>query len=198
MVKYKTKTRTARFWANTQCYKTSKISCWSVTYKKQPCFDIGLDFVQFTHFHDPFYTQALVRGANTQKYPNIEGGRTRYQFFIWNFYFNTYIFYKNSEDFNRNSASMHTTRFNSCHMENILIGGNKTCSNDYQGFQNGLYQYCFRKSAKNTTKFKTIGPPSDIILRKRFFSWYNNGINSHSLYSSTIFIMYFWSLFCVL
>lgn len=71
VVKYKTKPRAARFWANTQCYKTSKINCWSVTYKKQPCFDTDLDFIQFTHFHDPFHTQALVRGANTHKYPNI-------------------------------------------------------------------------------------------------------------------------------
>lgn len=117
--KYKTKTRTVRFWANAQCYQTSKINCWSVTYKKQPCFDTGLEFVHFTHFHDPFYTQALVRGANTHKYPNIKwggmvGGRTFYQFIIWNFYFNTYIFYKSSEDVNRNSASMHIIRFNPC------------------------------------------------------------------------------------
>lgn len=117
--KYKTKTRTTRFWANAQCYKTSKINCWSVTYKKQPCFDIGLEFVHFTHFHDPFYTQALVRGANTHKYPDIKwggavGGRTFYQFIIWNFYFNTYIFYKSSEDINRNSVSVHIIRFNPC------------------------------------------------------------------------------------
>lgn len=65
---------------------------------------------------------------------------------------------------------MHIIRFNPCQMQNILTGGNKRCSNERHGFQNGLFQNCFRKSAKNTTKIKTIGPPSDIILRKILFS----------------------------
>lgn len=65
---------------------------------------------------------------------------------------------------------MHIIRFNPCQMQNILIGGNKRYSNECHGFQNGLFQYCFRKSAKNTTTIKTIGPPSDIILRKMLFS----------------------------
>lgn len=77
---------------------------------------------------------------------------------------------------------MRTIIFNPCQMQNILFPPISTCSNECQGFQNGLFQYCFRKSAKNTTKIKTIGRPSNIILRKRLFSQYNNGLNSHSLY----------------
>lgn len=54
-------------------------------------------------------------------------------------------------------------------MQNILTGGNKKCSNECHGLQNGLFQYCFRKLAKYTTKIKTIAFPSAMILRESLF-----------------------------